>query len=154
MGMQLTGKGSLVASSLTAIGASVCCVGPLVLLALGVGGTWVGALTMMEPLRPLFIGLTHRRLGWHLHDQHRDVLLVGVGTGRMRAPEFLDDHRLAVVGRANQQQVGHALFVRPRIQGFQPVQSLDRTGIADPAVGAKALDALVRRQPGQSLRRL
>ncbi|MDM4794009.1 mercuric transporter MerT family protein [Pseudomonas aeruginosa] len=50
--MQLTGKGSLVASSLTAIGASVCCVGPLVLLALGVGGTWVGALTMMEPLRP------------------------------------------------------------------------------------------------------
>ncbi|OPD89466.1 mercury transporter MerT, partial [Pseudomonas aeruginosa] len=26
MGMQLTGKGSLVASSLTAIGASVCCV--------------------------------------------------------------------------------------------------------------------------------
>ena len=63
MGMQLTGKGSLVASSLTAIGASVCCVGPLVLLALGVGGTWVGALTMMEPLRPLFIGLTLLFLG-------------------------------------------------------------------------------------------
>ena len=41
MGMQLTGKGSLVASSLTAIGASVCCVGPLVLLALGVGGRHV-----------------------------------------------------------------------------------------------------------------
>ncbi|EPE6977334.1 MULTISPECIES: mercuric transporter MerT family protein [Gammaproteobacteria] len=51
MGMQLTGKGSLVASSLTAIGASVCCVGPLVLLALGVGGTWVGALTMMGSLQ-------------------------------------------------------------------------------------------------------
>ncbi|MGS9811080.1 mercuric transporter MerT family protein, partial [Pseudomonas aeruginosa] len=63
MGMQLTGKGSLVASSLTAIGASVCCVGPLVLLALGVSGTWVGALTMMEPLRPLFIGLTLLFLG-------------------------------------------------------------------------------------------
>lgn len=65
MGMQLTGKGSLVASSLTAIGASVCCVGPLVLLALGVGGTWVGALTMMEPLRPLFIGLTLLFRDWH-----------------------------------------------------------------------------------------
>lgn len=61
--MQLTGKGSLVASSLAAIGASVCCVGPLVLLALGVGGTWVGALTVMEPLRPLFIGLTLLFLG-------------------------------------------------------------------------------------------
>ena len=81
----------------------------------------------------------HRRLGWHLHDQHRDVLLVGVGTGRMRAPEFLDDHRLAVVGRANQQQVGHALLVWPRIQGFQPVQRLDRARVADPAVGANAL---------------
>lgn len=61
--MQLTGKGSLVASSLAAIGASVCCVGPLVLLALGVGGTWVSALTLMEPLRPLFIGLTLLFLG-------------------------------------------------------------------------------------------
>jgi mercuric ion transport protein len=63
MGMHLTGKGSLVASSLAAIGASVCCVGPLVLLALGVGGTWLGALTMMEPLRPIFIGLTLLFLG-------------------------------------------------------------------------------------------
>lgn len=61
--MQLTGKGSLIASSLAAIGASVCCVGPLVLLALGVGGTWVGSLTVMEPFRPLFIGLTLLFLG-------------------------------------------------------------------------------------------
>ncbi|MGS6662284.1 hypothetical protein ACVHX9_18410 [Escherichia coli] len=29
----------------------MCCVGPLVLLALGVGGTWVGALTMMGSLQ-------------------------------------------------------------------------------------------------------
>ncbi|MDH1932687.1 mercuric transporter MerT family protein [Pseudomonas sp. GD03696] len=61
--MQITEKGSLIASSLAAIGASVCCVGPLVLLALGVGGTWVGALTVMEPLRSLFIGLTLLFLG-------------------------------------------------------------------------------------------
>ena len=40
------------------IGASVCCVGLLVLLALGIGGTWVGNLTTMEPYRPFFIGLT------------------------------------------------------------------------------------------------
>lgn len=55
---QLTGKGSLIAGVLAAIGASVCCVGPLVLLALGIGGTWVGNLTAMEPYRPYFIGLT------------------------------------------------------------------------------------------------
>jgi mercuric ion transport protein len=60
---QLTGKGSLIAGGLAAIGASVCCVGPLVLLALGIGGTWVGSLTAMEPYRPLFIGLTLLFLG-------------------------------------------------------------------------------------------
>lgn len=46
-----------------AIGASVCCVGPLVLLALGIGGTWVSSLTAMEPYRPIFIGLTLLFLG-------------------------------------------------------------------------------------------
>lgn len=51
-------KWSLVAGILAAIGASVCCVGPLVLLALGIGGAWIGTLTAFEPYRPLFIGLT------------------------------------------------------------------------------------------------
>ncbi len=59
----LTGKGSLIAGILAAIGASACCVGPLVLLALGIGGTWVGNLTAMEPYRPFFIGLTLLFLG-------------------------------------------------------------------------------------------
>ncbi|WP_373877912.1 mercuric transporter MerT family protein [Pseudomonas turukhanskensis] len=58
-----TGNRSLVAGVLAAIGASVCCVGPLVLLALGIGGTWVGNLTVMEPYRPFFIGLTLLFLG-------------------------------------------------------------------------------------------
>lgn len=60
---QLTGKGSLIAGVLAAIGASVCCVGPLVLLALGIGGTWVSNLIAMEPYRPIFIGLTLLFLG-------------------------------------------------------------------------------------------
>ena len=60
---QLTEKGSLIAGVLAAIGASVCCVGPLVLLALGIGGTWVGSLTAMEPYRPIFIALTLLFLG-------------------------------------------------------------------------------------------
>lgn len=54
----LSGKSSLIAGALAAIGASVCCVGPLVLLTLGIGGTWVGSLTAMEPCRPFFIGMT------------------------------------------------------------------------------------------------
>ena len=47
---------SLIAAALAAIGASVCCVGPLVLLGLGIGGAWIGHLTALEPYRPIFIG--------------------------------------------------------------------------------------------------
>lgn len=61
---QLTSKGSLIAGTLAAIGASVCCVGPLVLLALGIGGAWVSNLTALEPYRPIFIGLTLVFLGF------------------------------------------------------------------------------------------
>src|SRR5258707_6370471 len=53
-----SGKGFLVAGILAAVGASICCVGPLVLLALGVSGAWIGSLTALEPYRPFFIGLT------------------------------------------------------------------------------------------------
>ncbi|MBN9092118.1 MULTISPECIES: mercuric transporter MerT family protein [Pandoraea] len=60
---RLSGKGSLIAGVLSAVGASVCCVGPLVLLALGVGGTWIGNLAAMAPYRPFFIGLTLLFLG-------------------------------------------------------------------------------------------
>ncbi|VAW95114.1 Mercuric transport protein, MerT [hydrothermal vent metagenome] len=50
--------GSIVAASLAAIGASLCCIGPLVLLAMGIGGTWISTLTAFEPYRPIFIGIT------------------------------------------------------------------------------------------------
>ena len=59
----LSAKGSLAAGLLAAIGASVCCVAPLVLLALGIGGAWIGSLTTLEPYRPIFIGLTLLFLG-------------------------------------------------------------------------------------------
>jgi len=54
---------SLLAGAAAAIGASVCCVGPLVLLMLGIGGAWVGTLTALEPARPLLIGVTLLFLG-------------------------------------------------------------------------------------------
>lgn len=51
------GHGALAAGGLAAILASVCCLGPLVLLSLGIGGAWIVNLTAFEPYRPLFIGL-------------------------------------------------------------------------------------------------
>lgn len=48
---------SLAGGVLAAIVASLCCVGPLVLLALGVSGAWIANLTALEPYRPIFIGI-------------------------------------------------------------------------------------------------
>lgn len=50
------GRGALAAGGLAAILASTCCLGPLVLVALGFSGAWIGNLTLLEPYRPLFIG--------------------------------------------------------------------------------------------------
>jgi len=50
------GRGALVAGGLAAILASICCLGPLVLIVLGFSGAWIGNLTVLEPYRPIFIG--------------------------------------------------------------------------------------------------
>ncbi|GAA0560151.1 mercuric ion transporter MerT [Halomonas salifodinae] len=52
-----TGRGPLAAGGITALLASACCLGPLVLVTLGVSGAWIGNLTALEPYRPLFIGV-------------------------------------------------------------------------------------------------
>lgn len=49
------GRGALYAGAVAAILASTCCLGPLVLLMLGVSGAWIGNLTALEPYRPFFI---------------------------------------------------------------------------------------------------
>jgi len=49
------GARSLIAGVIAALLASVCCVGPLVLVLLGVGGAWVASLTALEPYRPIFV---------------------------------------------------------------------------------------------------
>jgi len=51
-----TGRGALAAGGLAATFASACCLGPLVLVAAGLSGAWIGNLTRLEPFRPVFIG--------------------------------------------------------------------------------------------------
>lgn len=51
-----SGRGALAAGGLAAILASTCCLGPLLLIALGFSGAWIGNLTVLEPYRPIFIG--------------------------------------------------------------------------------------------------
>lgn len=60
---------------LAAIGASLCCVAPLVLLSIGVGGAWVGSLSALAPYRPIFIVATLALLGftgWRLYRREDD----------------------------------------------------------------------------------
>jgi mercuric ion transport protein len=55
MSRGLTTHTSLIAGGIAAIGGSACCVGPLVLVMLGVGGAWGSRLTALVPMRPFFI---------------------------------------------------------------------------------------------------
>ncbi len=49
---------------LGAIGASTCCIIPLILFSLGISGAWVGNLTALEPYKPIFIAVTFGFLGY------------------------------------------------------------------------------------------
>lgn len=48
---------TLIGGGIAAIAASACCLGPLILVSLGVGGAWISNFTMLEPYRPIFIGI-------------------------------------------------------------------------------------------------
>lgn len=51
-----SGRSALALGGVAAILASTCCLGPLVLVALGFSGAWIGNLTALEPYRPYFVG--------------------------------------------------------------------------------------------------
>lgn len=63
----MNAKLTMTASVLAGIGASLCCVAPLVLLSLGIGGAWVAALTAFEPMRPIFMGFALLFIGLSYH---------------------------------------------------------------------------------------
>ena len=48
---------SIAAGFVSALGASVCCVLPLALVSIGLGGVWVSRLRALEPFAPIFIAL-------------------------------------------------------------------------------------------------
>ena len=54
----------LIGGVMAAIGAGLCCVGPFVLLTLGISGAWIGNLTLLEPYRPIFIAIVLLFFGW------------------------------------------------------------------------------------------
>lgn len=57
MPSEKTSPGSLALGGLAAVLASTCCLGPLLFASLGLGGAWVGNLRVLEPFRPVFMGV-------------------------------------------------------------------------------------------------
>lgn len=51
-------------SILGALGASACCIVPLVLFSLGIGGAWIGNLTALAPYKPMIVAGTAGLLGY------------------------------------------------------------------------------------------
>ncbi|MHC2790996.1 mercuric ion transport protein [Mesorhizobium jarvisii] len=49
---------------LGALAASSCCIVPLLLFSLGIGGAWIGNLTVLAPYKPLFVTGTTGVLGY------------------------------------------------------------------------------------------
>ena len=47
----------LAAGGLAAVLASACCIGPLLLVSIGLGGAWVANLQLLEPYKPMFLGV-------------------------------------------------------------------------------------------------
>ena len=59
----------LLAGGLSSLLATTCCTAPLLLVALGFSGAWIGNLAVLEPYAPLFTGLALASLsfaGWRI----------------------------------------------------------------------------------------
>tara|TARA_R110002072_G_scaffold66291_6_gene163465 strand:- start:4370 stop:4768 length:399 start_codon:yes stop_codon:yes gene_type:complete len=63
---RVEGRKSWIAAGgiLGAIAASSCCILPLVLFSLGIGGVWIGNLTALAPYQPIFVVITLGFLGY------------------------------------------------------------------------------------------
>lgn len=61
----------LAGAVLAAIGASACCVVPLVLVLLGISGAWIANFAALDPWRPWFIGSVALCLAWAFWTAYR-----------------------------------------------------------------------------------
>lgn len=70
----------IIGGVIAAVGAGLCCVGPFVLLTLGISGAWIGNLTLLEPYRPIFIAIVLLLFGWAGWKVHRPMEACEPGT--------------------------------------------------------------------------
>ena len=59
-----TKSGALAVAGVSGTLASACCIGPLVLASIGLGGAAAGVVAMFDPLRPVFVVIALAALGF------------------------------------------------------------------------------------------
>ena len=87
--MKESGKtrvGWLAAGGAAAVLASACCLGPLLLVSLGLGGVWLSHLQGLEPYRPIFLGLAGLALAFAYRAIFRMPAVCAPGQVCARAP--------------------------------------------------------------------
>ncbi len=76
----------IIGGIIAAIGAGLCCVGPLVLLLLGISGAWIANLTKLTPYTPYFAAGVLVLFGYAGWQVHRPVEHCSPGTACATAP--------------------------------------------------------------------
>ena len=78
-------KVGLIGGALAAIGASVCCLGPLVLVILGVSGAWISNFALLMPYRWIFVVAALGFMGYAWHRIYRAPALAACEPGSVCA---------------------------------------------------------------------
>ena len=77
---------------LGALAASSCCIVPLALFALGIGGAWIGNLTALAPYQPIFVVATLGSLGagyYLVYRRPKAACAEGADCARQRPNRFV-----------------------------------------------------------------
>jgi mercuric ion transport protein len=90
------GKWSVVGAVLSALAASICCIGPLALLASGVGGAWASGLQFLEPYRPIFVAATLGFVGFAFYRAYRTSAGGACADGSCTVPRAVRASRIAL----------------------------------------------------------
>jgi len=87
---------SIVAGAVSAMGASACCVLPLVLVTIGVGGAWVAQLRELERFYYVFAGVALAAFGYAFYRLYLRPAIACATDGACAAPLVRRNQRIVL----------------------------------------------------------
>ncbi|MEC4683586.1 MAG: mercuric transporter MerT family protein [Nitrospirota bacterium] len=88
-----SGRFPLLAGFLASVLSVACCVGPLLLVSLGLGGAWASRLAALDPYRPGFVARSVLFLGWGAWAAYRRTP-ASCGPGALCRPPVRQSRRM------------------------------------------------------------